>query len=109
MNQMKSGKGFRFGDVVLARLYFVDREGSKERPGLVLFEDYNNVVIMGITSNQDMKGVPLTKKEGAIVDSVIKINYIFTVARECVIKKLFSISEKKKKLVCKEINTSIGC
>ena len=64
------------GDVVLAQVQFTDTFETKVRPVLVLFEEFNNVVLAGITSNLEMKGIFLTKKEGAIKDSVIKLNYI---------------------------------
>ena len=44
-----------------------------------------------------MKGIPLTKKDGAIKDSIIKTNYIFTISESMVRKKLFSLSLEKRK------------
>ncbi|MFC1691462.1 type II toxin-antitoxin system PemK/MazF family toxin [Nanoarchaeota archaeon] len=87
------------GDVVLATIQFTDTFEIKKRPALVLFEDLGNVVVAGITSNLKMEGVPLTKKEGAIKDSVIKLNYIFTISKSMISKALFQISSKKKKVV----------
>lgn len=76
---------------------------SKKRPALVLFEEFNNVVVAGITSNPEMKGIPLTKKEGAVKNSVIKLNYIFTVSTMMIEKTLFSLSKAKKKNVFEEL------
>jgi mRNA interferase MazF len=87
------------GDVVLARVQFTDTFEVKLRPALVLFEEFDNVVVAGITSNKAMKGLPLSKKDGAIIDSVIKLNYIFTISRLMITKKLFSLSSDKKKQV----------
>ncbi|MFH1423033.1 MAG: type II toxin-antitoxin system PemK/MazF family toxin [Planctomycetota bacterium] len=87
------------GDVVLAKIQFTDTFEIKKRPALVLFEEYDNVVVAGITSNAEMKGIPLTKKEGAIKDSIIKLNYIFTISSTMVEKSLFSLSSEKKKKV----------
>jgi mRNA-degrading endonuclease toxin of MazEF toxin-antitoxin module len=84
------------GDVVLAQVQFTDVFDVKTRPAVVLFEDLRNVVVAGITSNSAMKGIPLTKKDGAIKDSIIKTNYIFTISEAMIRKKLFSLSEKKK-------------
>ena len=92
-----------FGDVVLAEMQFVDTFELKKRPALVLFEECGNVVVAGITSNPEMKGVPLAKKEGAIKDSVIKLNYIFTISEKMAYKLLFSISAEKKKAVVSEL------
>jgi len=91
------------GDIVLANVQFTDTFETKKRPALVLFEEYGNAVVAGITSNLEMEGIPLTKKEGAIKDSVIKINYIFTVSKAMIEKILFPLSDEKKKKVYAEL------
>ncbi|HEC92281.1 MAG TPA: hypothetical protein ENI51_04710 [Candidatus Atribacteria bacterium] len=68
-----------FGDIILVEVPFTDRLEVKLRPALVLFEEKKNVIIAGITSNLKMGGILLPKSEGLIVDSVLKLNYIFTV------------------------------
>lgn len=93
----------KFGDVILTEVQYTDTFEVKIRPALVLFEEYNNVVLAGITSNLEMKGIPLSKKEGAVKDSVIKINYIFTISNKMIKKGLFKLSSKKKDLVFSEI------
>jgi len=85
------------GDVVLTNIQFTDTFETKKRPAVILFEEFGNVVVAGITSNTQMKGVPLTKREGAIKDSVIKINYIFTISQAMIEKTLFSLSSGKRK------------
>jgi mRNA interferase MazF len=90
---------FEAGNVVLAKVQFVDSGEVKQRPALVLFEEMGNIVVAGITSNTKMTGVPLTKKDGAVKDSVIKLNYIFTISQNAVVRVLFSISPEKKKEV----------
>ena len=50
-----------------------------------------------------MEGISLTKKDGAIKDSVIKINYIFTISNNMIKKQLFSLSKEKKDLLTSEI------
>jgi len=74
---------------------------------VVLFEELGNVVIAGVTSNLRMKGIPLSKSEGAIKDSVIKLNYIFTVSDGMVSKVVFHLSKEKKRLIfddlCKKL------
>lgn len=96
---MMFGKMLRSGDVILTKVQFTDTFEIKKRPALVLFEEYDNIVVAGITSNMEMKGIKLTIKEGAIKDSVIKLNYIFTVSKIMVEKNLFSLSKEKKKMV----------
>ena len=93
----------KLGEVILAQIQFVDTLEVKTRPAVVLFEEYGNIVVTGITSNVEMKGIPLTKKEGAIKDSVIKLNYIFTISDKMIKKTLFSLSSKKKKVLIDEL------
>lgn len=87
------------GDIVLANVQFTDTFEIKKRPALVLFEEFDNIVVAGVTSNIEMNGIPLTKKDGAIKDSVIKLNYIFTVSSAMIEKVLFPLSSEKKKKV----------
>ncbi len=87
------------GEVVLTKVQFTDTFEIKRRPALVLFEELDNIAVAGITSNPEMKGIPLTKKEGAVKDSVIKLNYIFTVSKMMIEKPLFSLSKEKKQKV----------
>ena len=87
------------GDVVLTHVQFTDTFEIKKRPALVLFEELDNIVVAGITSNIEMEGIPITKKEGAVKESVIKLNYIFTVSKVMIEKVLFSLSKEKKKKV----------
>ncbi|MBN1376736.1 type II toxin-antitoxin system PemK/MazF family toxin [Candidatus Woesearchaeota archaeon] len=94
---------FKPGDIVLTRIQFADSFKIKKRPAIVLFEEFNNFVVAGITSNTEMEGIDLTKKEGAIKDSVIKLNYIFTVSRNMIYKNLFHLSREKKKKVFNEL------
>ena len=103
---MKYGtkSNYSFGDVILTEVQFTDTFEIKKRPALVLFEELDNVVVAGITSNLEMKGIPITKKEGAVKDSVIKLNYIFTVSTAMVEKVLFSLSDEKKKKVFDELS-----
>jgi len=94
---------FNSGDVVLTRVQYTDTGEVKTRPVLVLFEELGNVVVAGITSNINMKGVFLTKKEGMIKNSVIKLNYIFTISSQFISNKLFSLTLKKRKEVYEEL------
>lgn len=93
----------KLGDVVLADVQFTDTFEVKTRPAVVLFEEYGNVVVVGVTSNLEMKGIPLYKKEGAIKDSVIKLNYIFTISERMIKKILFSLTAEKKRILVSEL------
>jgi len=97
----------KLGDVVLAQIQFTDTFETKTRPAVVLFEEYDNVVVAGITSNTAMKGIMLTKKDGAIKDSIIKTNYIFTIASAMIKKAPFRLSEQKRKELVSEITRKL--
>lgn len=99
---------YNFGDVVLAEVQFTDTFEVKTRPTLVLFEEQGNIVVAGVTSNLKMQGIPLTKKEGAMKESIIKLNYIFTISEKMIKKFLFSISKEKKDLVKLELMKKIS-
>ncbi len=87
------------GEIVLTSVQFVDSAEIKKRPAVVLFEEYGNVTLAAVTSNLKMKGIPLTRQEGAMKDSVIKLNYIFTVSEAMLERVLFTLSAEKKRLV----------
>ena len=95
------------GDVIVASVQFTDTAEVKIRPAVVLFEELGNVVIAGITSNLGMKGIPLSKSEGAIKDSVIKLNYIFTISNEMVSKVVLHLSKEKKCLLFEELSKKL--
>lgn len=92
-----------FGEVILTQVQFTDTFEVKMRPALVLFEEQGNIIVSGITSNLKMNGVPLLKEEGALKNSVIKLNYIFTISEAMVKKRLFSVGERKKDLIKREL------
>ncbi len=94
---------YKLGDIVLTQIQFTDTFEIKTRPAAVLFEEHGNIVVAGITSNTKMEGISITKKEGAIKDSIIKLNYIFTISESMIKKKLFSLSLEKRKILVSEI------
>ena len=96
------------GDVILTQIQFTDTFETKTRPALVLFEEQGNIVVAGVTSNLEMKGIPLTKKEGAVKDSVIKLNYIFTVSKTMISKTLFHLNKEKKRMVFDELTKRLN-
>ena len=100
---MRSGRKYKFGDVVLALVQYTDTSEVKTRPALVLFEEYGNIILAGITSNPHMKGIPLTPKEGMVEESIVKLNYIMTVTEEMIKKYLLTVSEEKKQIIKEEL------
>lgn len=100
---MRHGKLFKAGDIILAKVQFTDTFEIKTRPALVLYEEFDNLIVAGITSNLKMNGIPLSKKEGAIKDSIIKLNYIFTISSPMVHKVLFHLNKETKHKVFEEL------
>lgn len=99
---------FKAGDVILASLQFTDTFEIKKRPALLLFEELDNLIVAGITSNLNMKGIALTKNDGAIKDSIIKTNYIFTISKAMAEKYLFSLNPEKKLEVFNELCSKLN-
>lgn len=99
---------FRSGDVVITTVQFTDTFEIKKRPALILFKEYGNYIVAGITSNIDMKGIPILKEEGMIKDSVIKTNYIFTISEKMISKKLFHLNKDKRKLVFETLTKQLN-
>src|SRR3989344_6267448 len=91
------------GDVIITTVQFTDTFEIKKRPALVLFEELGNVIVAGITSNTSMEGIPISKEEGTLKNSIIKLNYLFTISEKMVQKILFHLSDKKKKTVFNEL------
>ncbi|PIN80328.1 hypothetical protein COV16_01105 [Candidatus Woesearchaeota archaeon CG10_big_fil_rev_8_21_14_0_10_34_8] len=104
---MRHGKMSKAGDVILTRIQFTDTFEIKTRPAVILFEEFDNIVVAGITSNKSMKGIPLTRREGAIKDSVIKLNYIFTVSKTMIKKTLFHLTKEKKHMLSKKFTEKL--
>jgi len=96
------------GDVILAKIQFTDTFEVKTRPAVVLFEEMDNIVVAGITSNTKMKGIPLTVEEGAVKESVIKLNYIFTISKMMIERTLFNLTPKKRKQVFDELVSKLS-
>ncbi len=100
---MRHGRMYEFGTVILAEIQFTDTPEIKTRPAAILFEEQGNIVVAGVTSNIKMEGIPISKKEGAIKDSIIKLNYIFTISEKMIKKVVFSLPNEKKKLLSEEL------
>ena len=94
---------FRPGDVILAKVQFTDTPEIKQRPAVVLFEEFGNIVIAGITSNLKMQGIPLSKGEGMLKDSIIKLNYIFTISSNMISKIILHLVKEKKQVLYREL------
>jgi mRNA interferase MazF len=99
---MKFGTKHRFGEIILAEVQYTDTFEVKKRPALVLFQEYGNIVVAGITSNLEMKGILIKKEEGLPKDSIIKLNYLFTISERAVERVIAILSEQKKRKIKEE-------
>ncbi|MFT4250796.1 MAG: type II toxin-antitoxin system PemK/MazF family toxin [Candidatus Woesearchaeota archaeon] len=80
------------GDIILIQMQFADTLEVKLRPAVVLYQQFDNLVVAGITSNTRMKGVTVPK--GVLAkESVIKLNYVFTFSSSLVKKHLGQLSQ----------------
>ena len=46
-----------------------------------------------------MKGIPISVKDGASQESILKLNYIFTITSESILKTIFHLGTEKRRLV----------
>ena len=96
------------GTVVLAKIRFLETNESKNRPVLLLWNNNDNWVTAGITSNTSRDGIKLTKKDGVPKESVIRLDYISTILKNNIIKEFFELSKEKKKEVYQEFKKLMG-
>lgn len=75
---------------------------------MVLYEEHNNVVVAGITSNTKMGGIPLSIEEGVVKESVIRNNYIFTVSSALILRVIFHLTATKRNMVYDAIVERLG-
>jgi mRNA interferase MazF len=94
---------FNAGDVVVATVKLGDGGRESTRAAVVLFEEYDSVVVAGMTSSTFARGIPVTRREGAPRDGVIRLNYIFTVPRDSLSRPLFRLGREKRKVVLNEL------
>ena len=108
MKKTRLGNTLKPGDVVLTSVQFADSTEIKTRPAVVLLEEFANVVVAGVTSNLKMKGIPLSRNEGAIKDSVIKLNYIFTISEDMISRVIFHLSKDKKRQILEGLHEKLN-
>ena len=108
MRKTRRGQMPSAGDVVIVRVQFTDSQEIKLRPAVVLFQELGNIVVAGITSNLRMKGIQLSRSEGAAKDSVIKLNYIFTISEAMISRVVFKLTREKRNLIFKEMERRLS-
>lgn len=104
----KHGTRFESGTVVLTMAPYVDLPQVKRRPAIVLFEEHGNIVLAGITSNTKMSGIPLTQEEGMPMESVIKLNYLFTVSHEMIVRSFFKVAPRRWSEITAELDRRLN-
>ena len=55
-----------------------------------------------------MSGISILKSEAAAQDSVIKLNYIFTITNTAIIKTVFRLTLEKRNLVLDEFTKKLS-
>ena len=109
---------YKQGDILLIPIPFTDLTSSKRRPVLVLSnDDYNSktddIIVAAITSNLTSKdySIFITNSdllEGNLkVDSCIRVDKIYTLAQNIVIKKFGEVNENVLNEVKNKINKLI--
>ncbi|MFH0862748.1 MAG: type II toxin-antitoxin system PemK/MazF family toxin [Candidatus Altiarchaeota archaeon] len=105
---MTSGTQYRAGDIVLAKIQFADTFEVKTRPAAVLFEEYGNIVVAGVTGNVSMDGIRLSADDGMAKDSVIKTNYIFTISEKMIERRIVRLKPEKRRELHEALLKSIS-
>lgn len=106
---------FKQGEIVIIPFPFTDLSSIKQRPVLILSkENYNNktedIIICGITSNP--KAIEFSViidnnnlKEGQIpIKSKVKVDKIFTLNQQLVIKKVATLDKETLNQVLTKLN-----
>ena len=102
-------------DILLIPIPFTDLTSSKKRPVLVLSnDDYNSktddIIVAAITSNLTSRdySVLITNSDllegNLIVDSCIRVDKIYTLAQNIVIKKFGEVNENVMNEVKNKVN-----
>ena len=81
-----------------------DRDFDKD---IINYEKFNSKLQTDDDGNEWFIA-PLTKKEGAIKESIIKTNYIFTISKKMIEKNLFCLNMEKKKKVFGELTKKLS-
>lgn len=85
---------------------YSDLINSKKRPVLVIGEKENDLIICAITSNPDIKGIPVNLEKGELpLKSTIKYWQIHTILKERIRSTIGTVTEKCYKDTVKKINT----
>tara|TARA_Y100000310_G_scaffold296352_1_gene328547 strand:+ start:275 stop:583 length:309 start_codon:yes stop_codon:yes gene_type:complete len=101
---------FSKGDVVVLAFPFSDLMRAKKRPVLVLGSKGEDIVGCAITSNPDVKGVPLRefKQGGLPLKSKAKYWQLQTFLKSLVVKKMGTLSKNNYKEVADKITHFIS-
>ena len=73
----------------------------------MIYNKGNNIIAAAVTRNKRVKGIEVSKNDGAVMNCKISLRYIFTFSQNAVLKKLFSVKNNKKKDIYKKIKKKL--
>ena len=123
--EKKMSTNYNRGDIVIVPFPFVTSEGAsqKARPALIISDHsidgrFGDLIMVGITSRivKNMKeteyrivrGTEDFKYSGLIKTSVVRCEYIMTVPRGLVARRLGHLPDKTMKKIDKKLKLSLG-
>lgn len=117
---MRYGIMHKQGDILLIPVPFTDLTSSRKRPVLVMSNDqYNNktedIIVIAITSNLITKDYSILIKDTDLtkgnlkVDSCIRVDKIYTLSQDIIIRKFGEVSNDIMSAVTNNINKIISC
>lgn len=101
------GTNYKAGDVVLVGIASLENNQVKKRPVFVLYNKGNNIIAAALSRNKNMKGISLSKKDGATINCQLSLQYIFTFSQNAVIKKLFTVNLSRRKEIYRKIKKKL--
>ncbi|RLC45379.1 MAG: hypothetical protein DRH57_08105 [Candidatus Cloacimonadota bacterium] len=113
------------GDIVILPFPFVTTKGTRQkaRPALVISDHsikrrFNDVILVAITSQKidDIKQTEFLiaegsiefKKSGLLKDSVVRCEYVMTVPKEIIVRKLGNLPNNIMGKINEKLKLSIG-
>jgi len=104
---------YKQGDILLVPIPFSDLESEKKRPVIVISNiKYNlktkDIVVAAITSNIKQKDYSILLNNSDMIEGTLKVDKIYTISKDIIIKKFGRVSNKKISEVTKMINLLIS-
>lgn len=101
---MRNIDSFVFWDVVAAEISFSNLEETKIRPVLIISKDWDDYLLMKITSNISNKSdfdlyIEMDNLNNLKANSIIKILKIWSFSKEILKKKIWELNYESKELL----------